>query len=929
MGTLDVITFGGGENYRDVFIGVALMTGTGAMGSLVRVALLLGLIWGLLRMMGDLNPGRVLKWFITAAIMYGCLFVPKVDVRIIDKFNPALPGALVGNVPLGVGFAESLASQIGARMVDMTETAFGDPAELQYSKTGMIFGAKFMEAATRARFTDQTYETNLEAFFKNCVFYDITDNQYTPDDLAKTNDLWGFLQAHTPNPARMTPFISGAGAGNVTNSTCTDAFSALQSNRNAKGDESMAAIERRLEPLTPDASLVGNGYGVMGSLLGLTNMASTDAQASIVQIATVNALGGALTSASAASGASNSLAQAQADRQTQNAGALLAHVGENSIVVLKIVIDLLFIGMFPILFPLFLLPSVGLKMLQGYVAGFFYLQLWGPMYVIVHRIIMTSAETQMAAAAAIPGNPNGSGFNMLTLTGINDVNANIQTVAGMMVLMIPVIAGALTKGAMAVGGQGEALLQPFRSGAESAASAQTTGNWNFGNRSIDTESFHNVTGNQVRTSGMLDEGFLTRFDRNHDQYTQDRIGRLVDVRSAGHDSFITADSMRSLEASTSERARRASEVSNAFTTVESQAQQRMFSKIHEAVTTDTHGRDDRTSVSNDRRDGTSEDLSELAQISRDASRTFGVAKDWSDSRVESAARGMSADLGLRGELGVPGISPVSGGVQGGFGGNLNASHQNQRTLSENERNAEDYINRRVHSQGLTSRIDKAQTSLLNQSYADVSSHLHTNSDKTSQGFTSTKGFSQAKERAHRESVSAERTAEATQKLAQNFREDHGSAFQAFFNDWARVGPDNHVRSNSELADLLQGRTPEARGIAQEGMLAYIRKNIPDIERPDDLVQAFKDLPLPASAAQLSAPEPFAHHKAGARQRHEHATPHEPTAAERATAAGLTLPSDDRHIHAGELAGVPDAVDRDVNEAQGRPLPKKLENPGLF
>lgn len=29
----EVITFGGGESYRDIFIGVALMTGTGGMAS--------------------------------------------------------------------------------------------------------------------------------------------------------------------------------------------------------------------------------------------------------------------------------------------------------------------------------------------------------------------------------------------------------------------------------------------------------------------------------------------------------------------------------------------------------------------------------------------------------------------------------------------------------------------------------------------------------------------------------------------------------------------------------------------------------------------------------------------------------------------------------------------------------------------------------
>ena len=42
--TYEVITYGGGANYRDIFIGVALLCGTDAMSSLIRLAMLLGLI---------------------------------------------------------------------------------------------------------------------------------------------------------------------------------------------------------------------------------------------------------------------------------------------------------------------------------------------------------------------------------------------------------------------------------------------------------------------------------------------------------------------------------------------------------------------------------------------------------------------------------------------------------------------------------------------------------------------------------------------------------------------------------------------------------------------------------------------------------------------------------------------------------------------
>lgn len=76
-----------------------------------------------------------------------------------------------------------------------------------------------------------------------------------------------------------------------------------------------------------------------------------------------------LTGSSSETVASSALAQAQAQLQTANTGSLLGRVGENAIVVLKIVIDALFVGKFTILFPCFLLPQIGLRMLRGYLAG--------------------------------------------------------------------------------------------------------------------------------------------------------------------------------------------------------------------------------------------------------------------------------------------------------------------------------------------------------------------------------------------------------------------------------------------------------------------------------------------------------------------------------------------------------------------------------
>lgn len=923
MAAFDVITYGGGENYRDVFIAVALMTGTGAMSSLVRLGLLLGLVLGILRMVVDLNPGRVVKWFIVCAMIYGGLFVPKTTVRIIDRYNPGLPGATVANVPLGVAFAEATASQIGARMVEMTETAFGDPADVQYSKTGMIYGAKFMEAATRLRFHDRVFSQNLDAFFKNCAWYDLQDNAYTVDELAKSNDLWAFFGAHPPNPARSTPFITASGLGGVSVVTCTDALSALEGQKDGQAKSAATAMERRLNPSMDGALLESSAISQMGALVGLTNVASTDATRSLVQAATLNQLRDSLAGSSTVTGANSALAQAQAQLQTANTGTLLGKVGENAIVVLKIVIDVLFVGMFPILFPCFLLPQIGIRMLQGYLAGFFYLQLWGPMYVIVHKIIMTASYAQTKAAAMLPGQENG--FNLQTLDGINSVNANIQTVAGMMILMIPVLAAALTRGAMAVGAQGEALLQPFRSGAEAAAQGQTTGNLSFGNTTVDTHAFNNTTGNRIQTSGYLDAGFFTGRNRAGDEVTS-RLsdGALTGVRASPSDAAVSLERLQERATSLAERARNARELSNTYDRVEAQAVTETQQRIHEAAFTRTTGAERRTSVANEDRDSRSTAASYITSIRDQAQRQFGVSFDFAASATEEAARGIHDSWSL---------STGLGGRSLGAGHNTMVDGSERRTAqhgnSRREQEALSWIREQTQSSDFKTAIDRATTVSLNRSYAQFSSTTRSASDKSAEIFASTQSFTDSTRLARTESASLERSAERSERTAEVIRGQHSAAFLAFAGDHLRTTPDGFQRSNEEIGRILQGRTEGERDLLYEAADTFAARYLPANDTPELLRSASSSIGNPAGAEGLKKPPDYALDVTMVQPaaRAAPSTQYRPDRAFPPLTAGpeeLALPAADRELKPdAALANTRSQLSDEINDRLSR-RPKKID-----
>ena len=68
-GQYEVIVYGGGQVYQSVFNAVALMSGTGPIDSLFRVMILLALILGILKAMGDFNFAALVMWLITSAII--------------------------------------------------------------------------------------------------------------------------------------------------------------------------------------------------------------------------------------------------------------------------------------------------------------------------------------------------------------------------------------------------------------------------------------------------------------------------------------------------------------------------------------------------------------------------------------------------------------------------------------------------------------------------------------------------------------------------------------------------------------------------------------------------------------------------------------------------------------------------------------------
>ena len=128
------------------------------------------------------------------------------------------------------------------------------------------------------------------------------------------------------------------------------------------------------------------------------------------------------------------------------------------------------------------MPRSGPVALKGYLTGFFYLAAWGPLYVILHMVMMLKGASEVTGAGA------GTGLTLASFTGMSEANYDVGLLAGYLVASIPFLAGGIARGAMAISSQATSYLNPSQNAAEEAAREASTGNIALGNSSFDNQT---------------------------------------------------------------------------------------------------------------------------------------------------------------------------------------------------------------------------------------------------------------------------------------------------------------------------------------------------------------------------------------------------------------------------------------------------------
>ncbi len=520
----ELFTLGGGTYLVDLLNAVAAITSGGAYITLAQLAGVAGLAWVLFRTAFGGSWKDNAKWVLLFVAVWGAMIVPKATVRVVDRLDPALAPAVVANVPIGLALFASLTSQVGDGLTRLTEQAFTLPNDLQYRRHGLIFGARLAAKATRLEITDAVFARNVRNYARQCVFHALLLGHMSADDLRESTDVWSLVTATgSPSagasPARMVELATrqaatGTGATPIDRRivTCRDAAGRLNGQWAAEMARAGTVFGRRIFPdARTDALARAELLAALPAAHDFLIGASRSAGEIMRQQMVLNAVHDAGEQWAAEAGNAAALrayTEARAEAQTVSAYRAIGRQAETWVPLLRIVFECLYVGAFPMAVLLMLTPA-GMAIFRSYVTGLVWLQSWGPLYAVLHRISMGEAAERMQAAALMPG--GDIGISLVAQAGIRAVASDVAVMSGYLSMSVPFLAAALAYGLSKATVLATSVLAVGQDAASSAAHEGTTGNLTLANTGYDTHRFATLEGRQIRTSAHVDTDRYTGY----------------------------------------------------------------------------------------------------------------------------------------------------------------------------------------------------------------------------------------------------------------------------------------------------------------------------------------------------------------------------------------------------------------------------------
>lgn len=515
---VEYFTFpGNGEVVQAVFNGVAMISGSTMMGGAMQAAALFGFLVALSVAVFKLDLRESFTYLFVVAFIWMGMIVPKTTVLITESAGYGYTGRqyAVGNVPIGLAYMGHFVSSFGQSITRKAEQVNHLPDDLNYSRTGMLFGARLLENIREARIPDAQLTQDWALFMNQCSFFDMNlYHFYNVQDLAHSTDILATLGRTNKVLFTNVSQVTSSGGnklqynGKSTTMTCNEAVRELQTRTQFYSRNYLPAYvaDRVFAGLGANASGVNrvNALVTLGnnSFQYLLDNARTDTLKNIEQ----SAMAEVIRQAGIINGQRNrnsaavqqAFAQVQARNQyiaAQKTGSAMASW---NLPLIRSAAEAIMIGLFPFVMILALLGGImAFRMLGFYVMGMMWIQLWAPVASIIN-LIMTMNTKRLLSLETLNGAITPGSSDTLLMAA-----ADAQAAAGSAMWLIPVIAGALTMGGRSLMNGMMGMTSSAKSTGEAAGSQVGSGNYSAGNMNYNNSNANKHSLNPVYTDPQM------------------------------------------------------------------------------------------------------------------------------------------------------------------------------------------------------------------------------------------------------------------------------------------------------------------------------------------------------------------------------------------------------------------------------------------
>lgn len=515
---VEYFTFpGNGEAVRAVFNGVATISGSTMMGGAMQAAALFGFLVTLAVAVFKLDLKDNFSYLFVVLFCWMGMMVPKTTVLITESGGYGYTGRqyTVGNVPVGLAYMGYFVSSFGQSITRKAEQVNHLPDDLNYSRTGMLFGTRLMENIREARIPDAQLTQDWALFMYQCSFFDMNlYHFYNVQDLAQSADILATL-THT-NQALFTNVSQIASRrgnmlqynGKSKTMTCNEAAKELK-------DRTRFYSKNYLPGYIADRVFAGLGTNSAGinrvnalvtlgnsSFQYLLDNARFDTLKNIEQAAMVEVI----RQAGIINGQRNrnpaavqqAFAQVQARNQYIAAQKTGSSMASWNLPLIRSAAETILIGLFPFVMILAMLGGImAFRLLSFYMMSMLWIQLWAPVASIINMIMTMNAKRLFSVEAANGVITPGTGDTLLMAA------ADAQAAAGAAMWLIPVIAGALAMGGRSLMNGMMGMTSSAKSTGEAAGSQVGSGNYSAGNMNYNNSNANKHSLNPVYTDPQM------------------------------------------------------------------------------------------------------------------------------------------------------------------------------------------------------------------------------------------------------------------------------------------------------------------------------------------------------------------------------------------------------------------------------------------